>query len=290
MSKRKRRDWNKKSPLEYFREHFGDREITRRGLEKEDSGLYNALKRRGLLNEAIPGKLGVTYRGYDSPLECFRENFGDRRDMTRTQLGEEDRGLYYSLMRRGLLNEAIPESYRRDWNKKSPLEYFREKFGDREGMTRSQLGREDSGLYGALWKRGLLDEAIPDKAKRDFKGNPLEYFREHYRDREMTRGQLYKEDKGLYVSLLKHNQMEGAIPKKYRGYASPLECFNDLFGDGKGVTRWQLQREDNRLYHVLRNHGQLDQAIPVPGKQSEKEKLEQVLRNYSEGSELEGKA
>ncbi|MBD3248992.1 hypothetical protein GF336_03025, partial [Candidatus Woesearchaeota archaeon] len=181
------------------------------------------------------------YRGYVDALECFNDLFGDR-EMTRNQLNKEDSGLYTRLRKEGLLDHVIPEKReQRDWNKIDPLEYFREHYGNGD-ITRSQLSKEDQRLYGRLLKDGLLDQAIPKKKSRDF-GDPLEYFKEHYGNREMRRGQLKKENQRLYVKLKKEGLLDQVIPEKigvtYRGYASALECFNDLFGD-REMTRGQL--------------------------------------------------
>lgn len=300
------------NPLAYFREHFGERKMTRMQLYREDPSLGYSLVRVGQMDEAIPEKRGVTYRGYASPLECFKDKYKDRK-ITRGQLENEDGGLYSSLRIRGQLDEAIPKGYR---GFSSPLECYRGKYGDRK-MKRSQLQRVDKGLHSALWKagqldkaipvkqnytdygrnplayfrkhyvgrkmtrgqlqkegRGLynalrncgqLDKAIPEKRGRDYGGNPLAYFKDKYKDKKITRGQLQEEDSGLCFALRKAGQIDEAIPecmgKTYRGYASPLECFRDKFGKSK-MTRVQLLDKDSGLYGSLKNWGQMDEAIP----------------------------
>ena len=49
------------SPLHYFNDKFKDRDITRKQLAKEDSGLYSSLRRRDLLDYAIPEKMRRKY-------------------------------------------------------------------------------------------------------------------------------------------------------------------------------------------------------------------------------------
>ena len=90
----------------------------------------------------------------------------------------------------------------RNYKIKSPLEWFNELYGDRK-ISRSQLDKEDKGLYQALKRRKLLDQAIPEKRKtRDYtKKSPLEYFREEYGDRKINRTQFQKENPGLYLAL-----------------------------------------------------------------------------------------
>src|SRR3972149_5605280 len=94
------------SPLECFRDKYKRKKIMRKQLAGEDQGLYRALLRREEMDEAIPEKAGVTYRGYASPLECFRDKY-KRRKVMRGQLAIEDSGLHRALLRRGEMDEAI---------------------------------------------------------------------------------------------------------------------------------------------------------------------------------------
>ena len=212
MAKRRGRDFGG-NPLIYFKEYFGDRTITRGELFKEDSGLYYALRYRGQFDEAIPKDPEGYYRGSPSPLDYFKEYFGDR-TITRGELFKEDSGLYYALRYRGQFDEAIPKDPEGYFRKHpSPLSYFKEYFGDRT-ITRGELFKEDSGLYKALLRRrGQLDEAIP---KGGYRGSPspLDYFKEYFGDRTITKGELKKEDLGLYSALRYHNQLDDAVPKE----------------------------------------------------------------------------
>ena len=157
MAKRRGRDFGG-NPLIYFKEYFGDRTITRGELFKEDSGLYYALRYRGQFDEAIPKDPEGYYRGSPSPLDYFKEYFGDR-TITRGELFKEDSGLYKALLRRrGQLDEAIPKGGYR--GSPSPLDYFKEYFGDRT-ITKGELKKEDLGLYSALRYHNQLDDAVP---------------------------------------------------------------------------------------------------------------------------------
>jgi predicted nucleic acid-binding protein len=91
--------------LDYFKEYFGDRTITKGELKKEDFKLHNALRYRGQLDEAIP-KGG--YRGSPSPLDYFKEYFGDR-TITKGELKKEDLGLYSALRYHNQLDDAVPK-------------------------------------------------------------------------------------------------------------------------------------------------------------------------------------
>lgn len=96
------------NPLAYFREHYGDRNMTRSQLEREDKSLYNALRRTDQMGSAIPKTILRTPRGYDNLLKYFKDKFGDRKDMTRSQLDKEDHCVYCMLFREKVIDEAIP--------------------------------------------------------------------------------------------------------------------------------------------------------------------------------------
>ena len=119
-----------------------------------------------------------------------------------------------------------------------------------------QLGMEQSAVSVNLKISSL-------KRNRTYRGfnSPLDYFNEHFKDRNLTRGQLQKEDFSLYHTLRRHGQLNEAIPKQYRNHDSPLDYFKEHFGDRK-LIRSQLRKEDDGLYQALRNHKQLDEAIP----------------------------
>ena len=154
----------KKDPLDFFREHYNS-STTRSKLSKEDNTLYRILRRRGVLDVAIPdfdaeaskngrrARIEVSRFG-QNPLEFYRENYPG---MTRGQLGKEDQGLYQRLRGDGLLEE-VPRQRRFVQN---PLEFYRENY---PGMTRGQLQKEDRGLYQRLTNDGLLGE-VPLKQK-----------------------------------------------------------------------------------------------------------------------------
>ena len=153
--------------------------------------------------------------------------------------------------------------------KKDPLDFFREHYNS--STTRSKLSKEDNTLYRILRRRGVLDVAIPDfdaKASENgrrarievsrFGQNPLEFYRENYPG--MTRGQLQKEDQGLYQRLRRYGLLE-EVPRQRRFVQNPLEFYRENY---PGMTRGQLQKEDRGLYQRLTNDGLLGE---VPLKQ-----------------------
>ncbi len=96
------------NPLAFFRKNknvYGG--MTRGELRKVDEGLFISLLRHKQLSKAIPQKRR-RYRGYRSPLDYFRVHFKDFNIISRSQLREQDQGLYLTLLRRHQLDRAIP--------------------------------------------------------------------------------------------------------------------------------------------------------------------------------------
>ncbi len=85
MVRRKRRAFGN-TPLAYFKEHFGNRVITRGELRKKDPNLHASLKYYGQLYEAIPTGLpfkitwGKTITNSTSikGKKCFRKKKADK--------------------------------------------------------------------------------------------------------------------------------------------------------------------------------------------------------------------
>ena len=49
--------------------------------------------------------------------------------------------------------------------------------------------------------------------------------------------------------------------RKYRGFSSPLDYFNEHFKE-INITRGQLSQKDNSLYQSLKRYRQFNQAFP----------------------------
>ena len=88
--------------LTFFNKHYKSKGLTRAELQKEDSSLYQSLRRYGQLEKAIHKK----YRGCKSPLTYFNKHL-KRQELTRGQLSKKDNSLYQSLIRYNQLDKAI---------------------------------------------------------------------------------------------------------------------------------------------------------------------------------------
>ena len=170
------------------------------------------------------------------------------------KLGMQQSAVSYNLNRAGLKRNRTYRGF------ESPLDYFNQYFKGKK-LTRSSLSKQDHSLYQALSIHNQIDEAVPQMERRQFNGDPLTFFNEHYKSKELTRAELQKEDNSLYQSLRKYGQLEQAIHKKYRGCKSPLTYFNKYIKRQK-LTRGQLSKIDNSLYQSLVRHHQLDKALP----------------------------
>lgn len=149
---REYRDWDKIDMVAYVRAHYPG--LSRKQLEEVDPGCCDTLRRRGLLEVAIPEKQQRDWGTVDV-VAYVHEHYAD---LTQQQLKKADPGCHEVLRRRGLLRTAFPEKQRRDWETLDPLEYFREHY---VGLTRIRLLDADRGCYVALFKRGLLNVAFP---------------------------------------------------------------------------------------------------------------------------------
>lgn len=134
------------------------------------------------------------------PLEFFRENYGN--GTRRAELAQQDFALYRILLRKELLDIAIPSRFGADL-----LAFYREHYS---GMTRGQLYKENRSLYQRLLYAGLLEE-VPTAIRVGIGIDPLAFYREHYPG--MPRGQLRNEDPSLYGILL-HAGLLKEVPLK----------------------------------------------------------------------------
>jgi hypothetical protein len=144
---------------------------SRRELKKEDSRLYSALARRGLMEKI---GLGPLYRNWtamsDEQLVCYaREVINRRRLTTLRELREFDNGLEQILRKRALTLDVGLSPVRRNWEPLSDpqLVFFAQKFiRDKEIKNRSGLRKTDAGLYDVLKVRGLMDSVFDPIKKK----------------------------------------------------------------------------------------------------------------------------
>lgn len=112
------REDKNQNPLEFFRKHYNSG-TTRGQLAREDFSLYRILRRRDLLDDAIPnfdteafkkGKsAGRKSRFGNNPVAYYKGYYDG---LTRTQLQKQDRSLYERLREDGLLWHVPTKGYK----------------------------------------------------------------------------------------------------------------------------------------------------------------------------------
>jgi hypothetical protein len=136
-------------------------------------------------------------------LRLYRTRY---KGVTRGQLAQRDRALYYRLRRAGLLY-CIPLKHRPRRAIPDPLGYYREHY---QGVRRGQLSKRDFTLYLRLRGAGLLAHVplvrppIPDL---------LGYYHRHYKG--LSRWELFRRDSGLYHRIRRAGLLD-KIPRKPR--------------------------------------------------------------------------
>jgi hypothetical protein len=180
VRKKKRRNWNqmKRSVIvSYAKKVIKSKGIKNRiGLEKEDGGLYNALRKRKLLDRVgLPSsrasKKARRKWAAMSKVELVaaaRRIIQERGITSRTELRNKEHGLYAALSRKKLLGKIgleIRIKKPRNWASMSDIQlirYSNKIIARRAIKSRSMLATKDTGLYSALLKRGLLDAVFSD--------------------------------------------------------------------------------------------------------------------------------
>ena len=149
---------------------------------------------------------------YGDPLKYYWDNIEKYRGLSRKQLRKIDQGLYSALRRTNQLKVAIPHTIRR--NLSNPLDLFNKHYKGKV-QTRTELFKIDQSLYHALNNKRLLDKVLPGNGYNYYNKNPLAIFKENIdKYKGLSRTQLSKVNRKLYRALMRHNQMDEAIPPK----------------------------------------------------------------------------
>ncbi len=156
------RNWTTNDPVEYFKNHYEGKIGSRTKLARQDSILYDVLRRCGLLNSVFPADDVRDWTRLD-PVRYFQQHYKDR-IASRKQLRRVDNRLYLALKKCGELNGVLPRT-KRDWTQIDPVQYFNVNFGGKI-PNQKQLQKADRGLYYILHRRGLLYQIFPKPDER----------------------------------------------------------------------------------------------------------------------------
>ncbi len=186
---------------------------TRRELWEVDPYLYRILRTRGLLDEVGFAPKRRSWKGMSDGVvvDIAKETMKELGISTGSELSKADQALYFVLNSRGLLNKLGFEP------KAKPLEIMNDdelvesanRVMEDKGITgKGELQNADSELYGALRKRGLLDEVgLEPKTKSWAEMNDAELVQNvaaFVSENDITSlSQLRNQDAGLYDVLWK---------------------------------------------------------------------------------------
>jgi hypothetical protein len=222
-------------------------------LAKADAGLYEALRKRRLLDELGLEDLRGEVRdwasiGKEELVGYAKEFIAERGISGRGELEKADAGLYQALWKRKLLDELGLEDLRgevRDWasiGKEELVGYAKEFIAERGISGRGELEKAGAGLYKAMWKRRLLDKLGLGHKLRDWTGMGKEelvgYTKKFIAERRISgREELKKADKGIYQALWKRKLLDAvfsdAESSRHADAVDGVIGALESFGDGK---------------------------------------------------------
>ncbi len=279
----------------YCAEHFAG--MSRSEIGEADCAFYRAVTVRDLTDAVLPlSKKGVEWRKFtdEELVTHYAEHFSH---LSRGQLQYDKihggSQLYHVLKRRGLLEEAIPETRHRwvDWDVDMFQAYCKEHFF---GLSRGQVkedGPDGRSFYKAVRARKLLDEVFPPSQQR-FTHFTLEDAQRYYflRLDGKSRGEVGSLDSG-FMKLLRRNGWVDAVlpsPKKKRSrpngflrdFAHVEVALKEIIDQCGGVfpTTNQLKELDYGLQQALfKYHGGLVAVKARMGYSDELAALEELV-------------
>lgn len=215
---RGRRDWRAMNDEEVVRHtHAFLKEngmCRRKDIEKADSGLYDALTRRGLLaSVGFDDKCRRWADKSDDAIVDFARKLVDEKKLrSKSELKKEDNGLYIALLRRKLICKVGFKEGRRSWtsmNDQGMIGFARGVIVESGIKSKQELRNADNRLFQALKGRKLLEKIgfpKPSKHLRDWESMMVEeiafYAQEYIKENDVHRKtDLYKADSGLYSAL-----------------------------------------------------------------------------------------
>lgn len=192
--------------------------INQKSLRRANNALYMALRTRKLLRSIDFDSTRESWIGKSDgeivalALECKREEGIE----SRTDFAKMNPKLYSVLCQRKLLDRIWFKSDERAWRRYNDdeLVVYAKRFMKERGIgKRTELNQEDSGLYGALWSRRLLDRVGFQDKRRDWEGmgdDELVAYAAGFMENEDigSRVELQKADRGLYHALWKRGLLD----------------------------------------------------------------------------------
>jgi len=245
------------------------------GLKTIDSGLYQALRKRELLDSIGFEKRRETreWGADENVLETARKTVEENGISNRSGLAKADPGLYDVLRHRKLLDFVCFKERTNRWGKDEEVLGFARKEIEKEGiMSRNGLKKADPKLYTILRNRKLLHLiGLVDRVKQGKWGTDAEVLK-IARDRIegdgiRNRSGLEKADGALYAVLKRRDLLDSIRFEKrprQRNWGTDGEVleFAASFIAENGIdNRSQLGGAYPGLYAVLNKRKLLDSVI-----------------------------
>lgn len=251
------------NPLKFFQDNkelYGG--MSRKELERFDSGLERHLRIHGQMEQAIPEIVitnSLKKRDIDRILNSYDDSYGC------ANISSEKLGFHPHTIRKYWKENEL-KLYRKPWRfKENPLIYFKRNKHKFKDMTRSEFREKHPGFCKYLSEKGMLEEAIPDI-----------FYHKKLNEKDIKNIiSLHKKTKGVLKhaseisghatqTIAKYWQEKGLHEiKEIRDYGGdPLAYFfkhKELY---EGMTRSEFALFDKGLYGVLWREGLLDKAIP----------------------------
>jgi len=279
-----RRLWSKMSDkqiTEYARRVVGEKGIIgRTELSKADTGLYQVLRKKQLLDSVGFEERYRSWRDMEDEeiVELARKVMEEREISGRHELEKADSGLYTVLSERGLLEEVGFEDKQRPWREISDeeiVEYARKVMEEIEISGKAKLRDSDRRLYDILHKRGLFEKVgLEDKYRswRDMEDEEIvELARKLMEERGISgKKELERSDTGLHSVLRARGLLdEVGFKQKRRNERSwkdmsdeeIVEYARKVIEENKIISRRKLRSTDGGLYFILYRRGLLDRAF-----------------------------
>jgi len=273
----KRRPWKDMSDeelVDFARRTMKEVKVVMRWeLSRVDSGLYSALRKRGLLEEiGFDDKLRSWVRMSDEDvLESARMAICENALVGRRDLEMTDGCLYDALRKRGLLDLLEFEGAKRSWKDMSDeeiIEHARKVLRENKITCRSELGNIDSRIYSILTRRGLLDKVGFEKKQkkaRSWEGMSndeiIEFTRNLMKERQINiKAELKKVDSGLYGTLQRRGLLDEVgfeeKTRKRRSWKSMtdeeiIELAKKTMKENGIVCKKDLRKHDSGLLFIL---------------------------------------
>ncbi|MBU0527507.1 hypothetical protein KKE92_03440 [Candidatus Micrarchaeota archaeon] len=280
----KRKSWacmRDEELVEYTRTIMEEKGIkTKFEFRKAYPGLHKILKKRKLVEVVNFEEKQRSWKcmGDEELIEFAQKIMEEGAISGNGELEKADPRLHYVLKNRGLIGKIGFEEKQRSWigmSDEELVEFTRNVMEEKVISGRKELEKADSGLYGVLRRRILLDEVgfeEKHRKKRSWENmnddEIVEFARNLIGEKDITgRHELEKVDPGLYKVLWKRGLLGNVGFEEKQGKKRPWSKMSDekiiefamkLIREKEISGRGELNKTDSGLYRVLIKRELLD--------------------------------